>query len=110
MTNINHDEFISAIHNLNLVQVRFQSADDGGAILTRICAPMDYGPSRKFKDGIDRYHVWDFDSDSGKPHTLSLNPIQIVSFEVLEDEFDPSSFVTWPSNWIVPRGTWGEHN
>ena len=63
---------------------------------------MDYGPSRKFKDGIDRYHLWDYDSDNG-PHTLSLPDNQISKIEVMDDSFDPKEFVTWPENWIIPR-------
>ena len=58
-----------------------------------------------------RYHFWDFESDSGKPHTLSLRAVQIHSVEVLLDSgFEPETFVTWPTNWAVPRTTWGSKN
>lgn len=53
----------------------------------------------------DRFHLWDYKSDTGQ-HTLSLNPGQIRSIEVLPDTFDPAEFVTWKTNWIVPRD-WG---
>jgi len=93
--------FVAAIHSKNKVRVEFYSKDDS-SVITRVCAPMDYGPSRKFKDGIDRYHLWDYDSDNG-PHTLSLPDNQISKIEVMDDSFDPKEFVTWPENWIIPR-------
>lgn len=66
---------------------------------------MDYGPSRRAKEKNDRYHMWDYDSDTGR-HTLSLPPEQIVNIELLDETFDPSEFVTWPPSWIVSRN-WG---
>jgi hypothetical protein len=77
-------------------------------VLSRVCAPMDYGPSRRGKDPSDRFHLWDFTSDT-IAHTLSLKPEQVVSIELLPDTFDPSEFVTWKPNWIVPRD-WGVHS
>ena len=38
------DEFIQAIQTLQKVRVTFFSKEDGG-FLSRVCAPMDYGPS-----------------------------------------------------------------
>lgn len=106
----NHEQIIQAITNLQEVCVEFSSKEDGGAILTRRCAPMDFGPSRSAHDQTPRYHFWDFDSDSGASHTLSLPATQIMSVEVLESNFDPSSFVSWKTRWIVARSTWGIYN
>jgi hypothetical protein len=80
------------------------SKEDGG-ILQRICAPMDCGPSRRAKRKNDRFHLWDYDSDT-QMHTLSLNPKQVLEIEILPNKFDPAEFVTWVTDWIVPRN-WG---
>jgi hypothetical protein len=106
----NHDEIIQAIDDRNEVRVEFRSKEDGGAILSRSCAPMDFGPGRRAFDQTPRYHFWDLESDSGVNHTLSLLASQITSVEVLDSSFEPSSFVTWTPNWIVARTTWGDFN
>lgn len=105
-----HDTFIQAIHAQNKVQLVFYSKEDGQS-LVRTCAPMDFGPSRRAKDKSDRYHFWDYDSDTQR-HTLSLLPHQIISISVLADTFDPSEFITWNttvSSWFVRRD-WGRYS
>lgn len=52
--------------------------------------------------------MWDYESDI-EQHTLSLNPEQISGIEMLEETFEPSEFITWPTNWIVPRD-WGQYS
>ena len=49
---------------------------------------MDYGPSTYARDKCDRFHSWDYDSDT-EEHPLSLPPEQLISIEVLPDTFDP---------------------
>ena len=102
-----HQVFIDAITSLNKVTLTFFSKEDGHS-LTRLCAPMDFGPSRRAKDKSDRFHFWDFTNDVGS-HTLSLNPHQVQSIEILNDDFDPSEFVKWKPNWIISRD-WGEYS
>ncbi len=106
----NHAEIIQSIHELLEVRVTFRSKDDEMSTLARRCAPMDYGPARSMRVPEDRYHFWDFESDSGKNHVLSLPDQQIVSVDVLGSTFDPSSFVTWEPNWHVARSSWGQHS
>ncbi len=67
---------------------------------------MDYGPSRIAHNKDDRYHFWDYDSDT-KRHTLSLLPEQVYDVEVLDEIFDPSEFINWDSKWFYPRD-WGK--
>lgn len=75
----------------------------------RNCIPFDFGPSRRIKDGVDRYHFWDLDSEEG-PHNLSLVAEDIVEIARLEIVFDPAQYVTWtPTNWIVARD-WGANS
>lgn len=99
--------FIAAIHSKQKVSITFYSKEDQGNI-ARICAPIDFGPSRKFKDGIDRFHVWDYFPDGGKkPHPIPLEQSQIKSMTVLDETFDPAEFITWsPIAWHVQRD-WG---
>lgn len=106
----NHVDVVDAIHSLNEVSLTFPSADDGGLLITRRCAPMDYGPARITKPPEIRYHFWDFESDSPKNHTISLRADMITSVEILTSTFDPASFVTWKTNWHIARTSWGPHN
>jgi hypothetical protein len=99
--------FVGAIHSKNKVLLTFHSKEDGHS-LTRTCAPMDYGPSTRAHNKSDRFHFWDYDSDTAK-HTLSLLPEQVISIEVLPETFDPAEFVTWQTNWIVKRD-WGTYS
>jgi len=87
--------------------VSFYSKEDRDIVI-RICAPMDYGPSRRAKDKSDRFHMWDYESDT-EQHVLSLKPDQISDIEILEETFEPSEFVTWQTDWIVPRD-WGQYS
>lgn len=102
-----HDIFVAAIHSRTRVQLAFVRKD-GAQKLTRLCAPMDYGPVRTAKNHADRYHLWDYEGDEG-PHPLSLLPDQIVEVVATEDTFDPADFVTWSVTerpWFAPRD-WG---
>lgn len=101
------DIFIQAIYDKKKIRVSFYSKEDRDIVI-RICAPMDYGPSRRAKDKSDRFHMWDYESDT-EQHTLSLKPEQISGIEMLEETFEPSEFVTWQTDWIVPRD-WGQYS
>ncbi len=104
-----HEVFISGIDDRQKVVLAFISKEDGGQRLVRSCAPMDFGPSRRAKNKSDRYHFWDYDSDSpGGRHTLSLLPEQIAAIDKSDESFDPAEFVTWdpPYEWFHPRD-WG---
>ena len=101
------ENFIEAIHNFKKIRLTFFSKDDNMAIV-RKCAPMDFGPSRRAKLQNDRYHLWDYESDT-KNHNLPLNPEQIIKMEILDEKFDPSEFITWDtkkSPWFIERD-WG---
>ncbi|MHB8439353.1 MAG: hypothetical protein ACYDD4_09350 [Acidimicrobiales bacterium] len=103
----NHDDIVAAIHGRREVLVTWPSKDDDGRLQTRRCAPMDYGPGRISNAGDCRYHFWDFESDSGQNHNLSLRADQISEVTILDSIFDPADFVTWTPRWVLPRGTWG---
>ncbi len=101
------EEFIQAIKNKQKVEIEFYSKDDQGYI-TRVCAPMDYGPSRRSPNGGNRYHVWDYYSDSIKgAHQIPLAQEQIKSFKVLDETFNPEEFVSWDPDWFIQRD-WGD--
>ena len=101
------DRFIQAIHDKKKVRVTFFSEEDEKHI-TRLCAPMDYGPGRKMRDQRDRYWLWDYESDTGV-HPLPLKEEQIQSMVVLEDQFDPAEFVKWSPAWFIKRD-WGKYS
>jgi hypothetical protein len=101
------NDFIAAIHSKNKIRLTFFSKEDR-SLLIRTCAPMDFGASRHATNKSDRFHFWDYDSDT-KNHTLSLLPNQVKSIEILEQTFNPAEFVTWSPNWIVARD-WGQYS
>lgn len=101
------DEFIGAIRSKNKIRLTFYSKEDGHT-LSRVCAPMDYGPGSRTHNKNDRFHSWDYDSDAER-HTLSLLREQVVRIEVLPEIFDPAEFVTWQPRWIVKRD-WGVYS
>lgn len=104
------DQFIQAIHNKQKVRLSFFSKEDG-RVLTRLCAPMDFGPSRRATDKSNRYHLWDYESDT-KNHVLSLLPNQISSIEVTDEHFEPNEFIIWDtqkSPWFLKRN-WGQYS
>lgn len=49
------DKFIDAIHSCLKIQLTFYSKEDN-ATITRLTAPMDFGPSRRAHDKSDRFH------------------------------------------------------
>ena len=97
----NHKQFIEAINEKKKVLVRFYSQADSG-VLDRICAPMDYGPGGGIPDGLNRYWLWDYTSNTGS-HTLGLVPQQIVDLRVQGEVFDPIEFAARPWPWSIPR-------
>lgn len=99
----NHTQFIGAIQEKKKVCVRFYSKADSG-VLDRVCAPMDYGPGGSVPDGLNRYWLWDYASDTGS-HTLGLVPQQIVDLQVLGESFDPAQFALETSLMLVYPAT-----
>ena len=97
------DDFVNAINNKRLLLITFDSKEKGE--IKRTCVPFDFRPSNKYKDGYDRFHFLDLDSPDGK-HNLSILPEQIIDIELLNKEFDPSTYIKWTPNWHIPRG-WG---
>jgi len=106
MENENYLKFINAIHNKSVVLVSVDSKEKG--VITRTCIPFDFGPSKRYKDGSDRFHFYDLDSPEGK-HNLSILEVQLITLEILIDSFEPGDYVTWVPNWIVARD-WGAHS
>ena len=102
-----HQTFVQAIHSKRKLKLTFFSKEDGRQ-LVRMCAPMDFGSSRRAKDKSERYHFWDYESDK-TTHTLSLLPGQVSQIENTENHFNPVEFITWDvskSPWFLPRD-WG---
>lgn len=88
----NHPQFLAALQDKKKVWVKFYSKADSG-VLERTCAPMDYGSGGAPQDGLNRYWLWDYASNTGL-HTLGLLPQQIVDLQMLGEGFDPAQFVS----------------
>jgi len=101
------NDFLKAIENKQLVRITFNSFEKGK--IGRKCVPFDYGESRKFKDGKERYHLWDLECPDGDNHNLPLLPSQMINIEVLKETFNPADYVQWTPNWIIPRD-WGQYS
>ena len=95
--------FLRAIHEKCVVNVVINTAEKG--IITRTCIPFDFGPSRKYRDGLDRYHFYDLDSPDGK-HNLSVLTHQLIEISLSGQTFNPEDFVTWEPRWFTRRD-WG---
>ncbi len=104
LNHANHNLFISALENTQLITVTFKSNEKG--TLTRTCAPMDYGHWRKSSTYPDiRYHFMDLDSSSGV-HPLPIKAENILRMELLKEKFEPQNIVTWVPDWHIARN-WG---
>jgi len=90
----NHAQFLEAIKEKRKVRVQFYSQPDSG-VLDRVCAPMDYGLGSETNDGLNRYWLWDYASNTGL-NPLGLLPQQIEDLQVLGEPFDPAQFVINP--------------
>lgn len=98
-----HQIFLEAINQKLIVRVRVNSEEKG--IIERNCIPFDYGPSRIYKDGLNRYHFYDLNSPEGK-HNLSILPEQLIEITLTNEYFEPGDYVHWTPKWFVSRD-WG---
>lgn len=90
--------FLQAIADRLLVEVTFDKRD--GELVTRRCAPLDYGPYHRRKG--DCYHFLSLEPGK-KSHPMGLTEDQVVSIVVTDEQFEPSEIVTWAPEWHVPR-------
>jgi len=99
--------FAGAIHSRRIVIVKFR-AKTSNQILLRKCAPLDIAPSKKTKNKTFKFHLWDLESEKAN-HILSLEPSQIIEWEITDEQFEPAKIITWnvaSAPWCVIRD-WG---
>jgi hypothetical protein len=103
------DDFLKAIHEKRMVRVKLNSKSKG--IIKRKCIPFDFGPGTNIRDGLDRYHFYDLESPDTGSHVLLQLPERVLELELLQETFDPKTYVTWPApyKWHVKRD-WGEYS
>jgi hypothetical protein len=101
-----HQIFLKSIFEKRVVRVKVNTYEKG--LIERVCIPFDYGPSRRYKDGSDRYHFYDLNSPDGQ-HNLSILPGQLSEITLLEKTFNPGDYVRWTPKWHVKRD-WGEYS
>lgn len=99
--------FIEAIKEKKLVEVTFFSKKDN-TDRTRKCVPFDYACSKRNKNQINKYQLYDLDSPSGR-HNLALEESQIINLVKLNESFNPADYISWEPNWEVARD-WGEYS
>ena len=105
-----YEEFIQAIHNKRKIRLSYY-AKKHGKVITRLCIPYDFGPSRRDKIKKDKYHFYDLEG-SERPHPTPIFPEKIRGIKVLDETFDPKDYVKWDvkkSPWFVKRD-WGEYS
>ena len=56
-----------AIIQKKKLRVSFYSKEDN-AVIERLCAPFDIGPSRISHNKSNRYHFWDYERKKKKTH------------------------------------------
>jgi hypothetical protein len=96
----NHPRFLEALNEKKKIRVRLYSIADNG-VVDRVCAPMSYGLGVANQDGLNRYWLWDYASQTGS-HTLGLLPQEIIDLQMLGEVFDPALFASEPAMAPVP--------
>ena len=102
-----HQVFVDALFAKKRLSVQFR--DRTGQVVTRVCAPLDYGPLRGATDQADRYQLWDLEAKR-KPFNITLYEDEVIDFTALDEGFDPAAIITWsfkPNAWKLPRD-WAE--
>nr|WP_092074439.1 hypothetical protein [Dendrosporobacter quercicolus]NSL49689.1 hypothetical protein [Dendrosporobacter quercicolus DSM 1736]SDM95145.1 hypothetical protein SAMN04488502_10975 [Dendrosporobacter quercicolus] len=97
--------FVETIKQKQLIMVTFQMKANN-QIVQRKCAPLDLAPSKRTKSIRFKFHLWDMTNS----HVLSLEPNQIMEFEVSGETFEPESIINWNTSvtsWCVQRD-WGK--
>lgn len=103
------NEFYRAIDEKKIVEITFRVIETN-SIETRICVPFDFAESKRYRDGIMRYHFYDLNSPTGKTHNLSIKPQNLIRLIVTDTVFNPSDYITWkPTNWTYKRN-WGDQS
>jgi hypothetical protein len=102
----NHEIFLQAIFKKCIVKITISTHEKG--VIERFCIPFDFGPSRKYKDNLDRYHFYDLDSPEGK-HNLSILPEKLISISMTENKFEPENYISWKPKWFIKRD-WGVYS
>lgn len=99
--------FVEAIQKQNMVLVKFQTKSNLQGVV-RKCAPLDIAPSKRTKNQVFKFHLWDYD----KQHILSLEARQLLDVEVTAEVFQPEDIITWSiaaAPWCVARD-WGSYS
>lgn len=103
-----HQKFLDALAGKRRVSLRFFSKKEGRD-LTRVCAPLDYGPLRGAAEPVPHYQLWDLEGKR-KPLNIAVTADDVRELTVLDETFDPAAIITWnfkPKAWHVERD-WAE--
>lgn len=103
-----HQVFLDALAAKRRVSLRFFSKKERRE-MTRVCAPLDYGPLRGAEKPIAHYQLWDLEGKR-KPLNIAVTAEDVRSVTMIDDTFDPAAIITWtfkPKAWHIERD-WGE--
>ena len=103
-----HQVFLDAIAGKQRLTVKFSRAKEG-RVVTRVCAPLDYGPLRGGLDAEPRYQLWDLEGRR-KPLNIQLTEAELLSIAPTGETFDPAEIITWSFKagaWAIARD-WAE--
>lgn len=103
-----HQVFVDALNAKKRLTVKFRDSKTGREV-TRVCAPLDYGPLRGATDQSDRYQLWNLEGRV-KPLNITLFEADLLELTPLEETFEPAEIITWtfkPNSWKLTRD-WGE--
>lgn len=76
-------------------------------VITRTCAPLDFGVHKRFPSKGNRYMFYHFETG----HISPMLPQQIIEMHPTKENFEPQDFIDWdlPYAWNVPRN-WGSYS
>jgi hypothetical protein len=103
-----HQVFLDALAAKRRVSLRFFSKKERRE-MTRVCAPLDYGPLRGAAEPTAHYQLWDLEGKR-KPLNIAVAAEDVRSITSLDAPFDPAAIITWkfkPKAWHIERD-WGE--
>jgi len=100
----NHQNFIKAIHECKILEIKFMS--DSKWEIVRKCIPLDFWKSESIKkDQLDRYFTFNIDSN----HLLPILPDKIIYINITENSFNPGDYVDLSKRkkwWTIQRNWW----
>lgn len=95
-----NEKFFEAIQMSRIIEAFIHTREHG--FVFRKCVPFYYWESKYFKDGKERFHMFDLSNPFYDNH-LSVLPEQLIYLEVSQENFEPLDFYTHKQKWIAGK-------